>query len=150
MTVYDKTKKYDGMVFFKRPKDTLNYLYLDKVNASTLLIYDLLCDYYNSEKGYAYPSMDTLALDSGMTRQAVGTHVKVLHEYGLVKIFVEKRKGNKKGEGYKYKPQLPLSREELFKRYPEARKRYEKKANKIKDRYEKPEIVEVKIGDIRF
>jgi hypothetical protein len=133
MTVYDKTKKYEGMTFFKRPKNTLYYLYLDGVNAATLLIYDLICDYYNNEKGYAYPSQDRLAADTAMRRETIGKHIKALAKYNLIEIYVNKGSSKKK---YAYKPKMPLSREELFGRYPKARQKYEKAKEMLEERYE--------------
>jgi biotin operon repressor len=137
--IYDKTKRYQNMPFFKIPKDVLNYLYLDGVNASTLLIYVLICDLYDSKEGYAYPSHDTLGLMAGMRRETIGTHIKTLAKYGLIRIFAE---GAAKGKRYKYKPQIPMSRDELFLRYPKAREKYEKNEQKVKKRYELVEITD--------
>lgn len=133
MGVYDKKKKYEGMTFYKRPKDLRFYLYLEGVNAGTLLIYDIICDYYNDAIGYAYPSQDTLSLESGMGRDTVGNHVKKLFEYRL--IMIQKEHASRSYNRMRYIPQMPLSKDELFRIYPKARTKYEKAERKIDKRY---------------
>jgi DNA-binding transcriptional ArsR family regulator len=133
MTIYDKKKKYDKMTFYKRPKDTKYYVYLGGFNGGTLLIYDIICDYYNSELGYAYPSQDKLSLESGMGRDTVGNHIRSLLEYDLIEIQVEER--SRSYNKYRYIPQMPLSKNELFRKYPQAQKKYEKAEKKVEDRY---------------
>ncbi|MES9771583.1 helix-turn-helix domain-containing protein [Priestia megaterium] len=139
MTIYDKKKKYEKMTFYKRPKDTRYYLYLSGVNAGTLLIYDIICDFYNSELGYAYPSQDRLALESGMGRDTVGNHIKKLLDCGLIVIQTEKR--SRTYNRYRYIPQMPLNKYELFRKYPKALKKYEQAEKKVEDRYAEVETI---------
>ncbi|CAK8585393.1 helix-turn-helix domain-containing protein [Priestia megaterium] len=147
MTIYDKKKKYEGMTFYKRPKDTRYYLYLPRVNAGTLMIYDIICDFYNSELGYSFPSQDRLALESGMGRDTVGNHIKKLFDCGL--IVIQKEKRSRLYNKYRYVPQMPLNKEELFRKYPKAHKKYEEAKMKVDDRYAEIETI-TNSNDLRF
>lgn len=147
MEVYDKKNKYAGMTFYKRPKDTRYYLYLEGVNAGTLMIYDIISDFFNTQLGYAFPSQDRLSLESGMGRDTVGNHVRKLLKYGL--IVVQEEKSSRAYNRFRYIPQIPLDKGELFRKYPQARKKYEKAEKKVEDRYAEVETI-ISPNDLHF
>jgi hypothetical protein len=90
-----------------------------------MILYSLIVHYWNKDLGYAFPSIGTLALDYGKSEKTTRTHLKDLERFGLLKV---KRT---RGEKNLYLPLVPLDRETLFSRYPEAKKKYEKQQNEI-------------------
>ncbi|WP_051591211.1 helix-turn-helix domain-containing protein [Bacillus sp. UNC438CL73TsuS30] len=117
--VYDKTKQ-EGH-FFRLPTDIRHYVFMDGYKTEMNYLYALIVDYYNAKKGYAFPSQYTLAAYYGKAEKTVVQHLKVLKRVGLIEVV-----SNGRGRVNHYKPLKPLSKEELFAKYPEAAERYEK------------------------
>src|SRR5690625_3339532 len=80
------------------------------------VLYAIIVDKYNVEDGFAYPSLERLAVDYGMSYNATSEHVKILKEVGLID-YPEK--------GY-YVPLEPLNEPEFYRQYPEAWDAYKK------------------------
>jgi|SRR5690625_1557728 len=113
--VYDKNNPgADGRNFVPLSSNALHYVHHPKVRPNMLFLYALLVDKYNVQEGFAYPSLERLAVDYGMSYNATSDHVEILKEVGLID-YPEK--------GY-YVPLEPLSESEFYRQYPEAWEAY--------------------------
>ncbi|PEB54188.1 hypothetical protein CON65_16575 [Bacillus pseudomycoides] len=117
--VYDKTKA-EG-TFFRLPSELRHYIFMKGYKAEMNYLYALISDAYNVNRGCAYPSQYTLSKYYGKDETTVRRHLAVLEKVGLVRII-----GNGKGKGNFYKPLVPLTQEELFRKYPDAAAKFNK------------------------
>ncbi|MGX5467598.1 helix-turn-helix domain-containing protein [Bacillus toyonensis] len=117
--VYDKTKA-EG-TFLRLPSEIRHYIFMKGYKAEFNYLYGLIVDYYNADKKCAYPSQYTLSKYYGKDETTVRRHLAVLEKVGLIKII-----GNGKGKGNFYIPLMPLTQEELFRKYPDAAAKYNK------------------------
>lgn len=109
--VFDKRKPgADEKFFIPLPSDTRHYIHHDKMNADKMFLYALIIDHYNPIDGYAFPSIETLALKYGKVPDTTRKHLDDLKEVGLID-FPEK--------GY-YVPLVPLTEDEFFGVFPSA------------------------------
>jgi DNA-binding MarR family transcriptional regulator len=115
--VYDKTQA-EG-TFIRLPSDLRNYIYMPNFKAEMCYLYGLIVDYYNADWGYAFPSVNELAFAYGKSAKTTSEHLKVLEECGLIKR-------SRTTQNNIYIPYYPLSKNELFKKFPEAKANYEK------------------------
>lgn len=133
--VYDKDNpSANGRKFIPLSSNAIHYVHHPKVRPNMLVLYAILVDKYNVNEGFAFPSLESLALEYGMSYNATSDHVEVLKEVGLID-YPEK--------GY-YVPLEPLSEAEFFRVYPEAWNEYkrlytqlERKKSKDKNRLRK-------------
>jgi hypothetical protein len=114
--VYDKTSPTEGgKHFIPLPSDARHYVHHDKMSADKLFLYALIIDYYNSQEGYAFPSIETLSVKYGKVPDTTSKHLDDLKEVGLIDFPPEK--------GY-YVPLVPLTNEEFYKAFPNAQENY--------------------------
>ncbi|UTV31696.1 helix-turn-helix domain-containing protein [Bacillus altitudinis] len=103
--------------FAKMPVELYDYIQLDLISHSDVIIYMRLYDLSNDKLGYAYPTIPQLMVSTRIgSKTTIHRSIKKLVGVGLI----EKEKtrwGNNKYFVYK-----PLSREELNKRYPDKAK----------------------------
>ncbi|MBT2697244.1 helix-turn-helix domain-containing protein [Bacillus sp. ISL-40] len=126
--VFDKTTT-EWAAFIKYPLDLLQYRHHPNFKKGAETLFMMIAHYYNSEKGFAYPSMTLLAADCATTESTVDKHIKSLESLGLLKV-VRRPKGNL------YVPMQPLKREDFFIQYPEAKESYDKRYRKVEERRE--------------
>jgi len=97
------------------------------MNPALLFLYALIVDKYNAAEGRAFPSIDTLTVEYGVSRNTTDKHVEVLKEVGLIDY---PEKGS-------YLPLEPLTQAEFYVEFPEAWDVYQKRldtSNKRKER----------------
>jgi DNA-binding transcriptional ArsR family regulator len=109
------------------PSDTMHYVYHDRMSADKVFLYQLVIDFYNPVDGYAYPSIDLLALHYGKSEDTTSKHINDLKAIGLID-FQEK--------GY-YVPLTPLTADEFYAKFPEAWVNYKRKYERMHSRREK-------------
>lgn len=115
--VFDKENPgADGRNFIPLSSNAKHYIHHDKMDAGKLFLYGLIVDYYNVDKGVAWPSLERLAVDYGKTSKTTGNHLKDLREVGLILIV---------GRG-QYVPLEPLGEDEFYRAYPKAWENYTK------------------------
>jgi|SRR5690625_8413 len=105
-----------GGVFTPLPADAYHYVHHPDMRPNMLILYALIIDYYNVEEGFAYPSLERLSVDYGMSYNATSKHIETLKAVGLID-YPEK--------GY-YVPLEPLSKAEFYAEFPEAWQAYKK------------------------
>lgn len=112
--------------FAKMPVELYNYIQLDLISHSDVIIYMRLYDLSNDKIGYAYPTIPQLMVSTRIGSKAtIHRSLKKLVEVGLIEK--EKTKwGNNKYFVYK-----PFPREELYKRYPDKAKHFKEFEAKI-------------------
>ncbi|EOP64636.1 helix-turn-helix domain-containing protein [Bacillus cereus] len=117
--LYDKEDKENGVDFIKMPATILEYLSLNEYgfNADSILIYQIIINWYNRNEGAAYPSQYAVARVLKKSVPTVKKHIALLEEVGLIEI---ERRGL--GRTNLYKPLRPLERHALLDRYPRASK----------------------------
>src|SRR5690625_3200206 len=96
--------------------NSIHYVHHPKMRPNMLVLYAIIVDRYNVTEGFAYPSLEQLAVDYGMSYNATSDHVEILKEVGLID-YPEK--------GY-YVPLEPLEKAEFYRQYPEAWEAYRK------------------------
>lgn len=111
-------------MFIPLPSDARHYVHHPKVTPDMLFLYALIIDYYNVEKGFAFPSEETLSVDYGRATNTVSKHLETLREVGLIDF---PAKGH-------YVPLVPLDADEFYARYPEAWTQYKTKYDRIEKR----------------
>ena len=115
--IYDKENpSADGRKFIPLSSNALHYVYHPKMRPNMIVLYAIIVDRYNVSKGFAFPSLEQLAVDYGMSYNATSEHVEILKEVGLID-YPEK--------GY-YVPLEPLEETEFYRQYPEAWDAYKK------------------------
>ncbi|WP_224653697.1 helix-turn-helix domain-containing protein, partial [Escherichia coli] len=103
------------------PMELYDYIQIDLISHTDVILYMKLFDLYNIETGYAYPTIPQLMTSTRIGSKAtIHRSLKKLVEAGLI----EKRK-TKWGNNiyYVYKP---LKKDELFKRYPDKVEQFKK------------------------
>lgn len=118
--IYDKSSPgANGRKFIPFPSDAKHYVHHPKVNPGMLLLYAILIDRYNVDVGYAYPGLDSLAVEYGTSYNTTSKHVEILKEVGLIDY----------PEKGRYVPLEPLPESEFYEEFPEAWKAYVKSYN---------------------
>src|SRR5690625_3630660 len=132
--VFDKENPgADGRKFIPLSSNAMHYIHHDKMDASKLLLYALIVDYFNVNEGVAWPSLERLAVDYGKTSKTTGNHLKDLREAGLILTV---------GRG-RYVPLEPLSAEEFYKEHPKAWENYTK-ARETSEKRRKADLVRLR------
>lgn len=116
--VYDKTQVRDA--YFRLPKNIERYIFIPEFRPEMCYLYALIVDWYNAKKGYAYPSIRKLSIRYGRNEKTTLEHLKVLEAVGLLDI--EYREGDTNA----YRPLHPLSKDEFFEVFPEAKEERER------------------------
>ncbi|PRZ16320.1 hypothetical protein CLV36_10228 [Laceyella sediminis] len=128
--VYDKTKEKES-IFFRLPKEIEHYVYIPEFRPEMIYLYALISDYYNSEEGYAFPSVGTLSIRYGRNEGTTRQHLKVLQAVGLLEIT------HREGYSSIYRPLYPLKEADFYGVFPEAmeeRKKAETQVEKERQR----------------
>jgi hypothetical protein len=111
------TRVYDKMTatgaFHRLPKELMAYVYLPEYKAELSVLYGIIAEYYNPDHGYAWPSIARLSLDYGKSERTTSEHLRILAKYGL--IFKRRTQ-----MGNRYVPLMPLNKDQLYAKYPEA------------------------------
>lgn len=114
--IFDKKKPTEGdKTFIAFPCDARHYVHHDRMAGEKLYLYALIIDYYNAEDGFAFPSIETLAVKYGKAPDTTSKHVEDLKAAGLIDY---PQKGH-------YIPLVPLSEDEFFKQFPKAFTNYQ-------------------------
>jgi DNA-binding transcriptional ArsR family regulator len=114
----------NGKFFIPLPSDALHYIHHPKMSAEKLFLYLLLIDFYNPEEGFAFPSVDKLAISYGKAPDTTSRHLDDLKAVGLID-FPEK--------GH-YVPLAPLDADTFYATYPDAWENYRKKLKRYESR----------------
>ena len=115
--VYDKVNpSANGRKYIPLSTNAMHYVHHPKMRPNMLILYAIIVDRYNVDKGFAYPSLERLAVDYGMSYNATSNHVEILKEVGLIDY---PEKGS-------YVPLEPLGEAEFFRQFPEAWQAYKK------------------------
>ncbi|PEV40339.1 helix-turn-helix domain-containing protein [Bacillus thuringiensis] len=111
--------------FIKMPTNLRYYSYMQDygVTESALILYQIIIDFFNKDEKKAFPSQYRLAMETGKSIRTINHNMKVLQNVGLITV---KRRGI--GRSNEYIPLLPLTLDELLKRFPKAEERYYKQA----------------------
>ncbi|MBK5507062.1 helix-turn-helix domain-containing protein [Bacillus sp. TH12] len=127
--MFDKSinpkEKDHTLDFIKMPTNLRYYSYLQDygVTESALILYQIIIDFFNAKEKKAFPSQYRLAMETGKSIRTINHNIKILQNVGLVAV---KRRGI--GRSNEYIPLLPLTLDELLKRFPKAEERYYKQA----------------------
>lgn len=98
------------------PMEIFNYIELGMISHTDLVVYVKLLQFYNVEKGYAYPTVPQLMLHTGKGgKMTIHKSLKTLEEVGLIKTAKSYNFPNKNI----YYVFLPLERDELYKCVPD-------------------------------
>lgn len=126
--IYDKkSPSADGRTFIPLSSNVKHYVHHPKMKPAMVYLYALIVDKYNAAEGRAFPSIDTLTVEYGTSRNTTDSHVEVLKEVGLIDY---PEKGS-------YLPLEPLTQAEFYAKYPEAWNVYKQRlatSNKRKER----------------
>ncbi|CAN7225187.1 hypothetical protein [Rossellomorea sp. LjRoot5] len=106
----------NGKHFIAFPSDAKHYVHHPRMAPEKLFLYQLLIDYYNVDKGYAHPSLETLTIHYGKSYNTTVRHIEDLKVVGLLDY---------PKKGY-YVPLQPLTADEFYADFPEAWERYKK------------------------
>ncbi|MDA2420179.1 helix-turn-helix domain-containing protein [Bacillus cereus] len=127
--MFDKSinpkEKDHTLDFIKMPTNLRYYSYMQDygVTESALILYQIIIDFFNVKEKKAFPSQYRLAMETGKSIRTINHNIKILQSVGLVTV---KRRGI--GRSNEYIPLLPLTLDELLKRFPKAEERYYKQA----------------------
>ncbi|RBP29579.1 MULTISPECIES: helix-turn-helix domain-containing protein [Bacillus] len=127
--MFDKSinpkEKDHTLDFIKMPTNLRYYSYMQDygVTESALILYQIIIDFFNAKEKKAFPSQYRLAMETGKSIRTINHNIKILQNVGLVAV---KRRGI--GRSNEYIPLLPLTLDELLKRFPKAEERYYKQA----------------------
>ncbi|HHY2675466.1 MULTISPECIES: helix-turn-helix domain-containing protein [Bacillus] len=127
--MFDKSinpkEKDHTLDFIKMPTNLRYYSYMQDygVTESALILYQIIIDFFNVKEKKAFPSQYRLAMETGKSIRTINHNIKILQSIGLVTV---KRRGI--GRSNEYIPLLPLTLDELLKRFPKAEERYYKQA----------------------
>ncbi|AST93265.1 hypothetical protein BC6307_19380 [Sutcliffiella cohnii] len=119
-----KSPSENKATFIPLPSNALHYVHHDRISAEKLLLYGLIIDYYNVEEGFAFPSIEKLAVRYGKSPDTTSRHLDDLKAVGLID-FPEK--------GH-YVPLTPLSEDEFYTEYPGANENYRKALSRCNKR----------------
>lgn len=109
--IYDKAHpSANGRTFIPLSSNAKHYVHHPKMNPGMLYLYALIVDKYNVAEGHAYPSIDTLTVEYGVSRNTADRHIEILKEVGLIDY---PEKGS-------YLPLEPLDAATFYAEYPEA------------------------------
>lgn len=123
--IFDKRNPTEGETFFiPLPNDARHYIHHERMSADKLFLYALIIDYYNPLDGYAWPSVETLAVKYGKVPDTTSRHLKDLKDVGLID-FPEM--------GY-YVPLVPLNEEDFFREFPKAQESYQATVKRYDER----------------
>jgi hypothetical protein len=125
-----------GKKFIPMPSDMRHYIHHELMKAEKLFLYAILIDYYNVDMGFAWPSLERLAVDYGKTSKTTGGHLRDLEKVGLIAIVNKGR----------YVPLDPLPAEKFYAMFPHAWESY-KQAIKAMD--ERMESDSLRLSDYR-
>ncbi|PEJ33637.1 hypothetical protein CN889_28165 [Bacillus wiedmannii] len=114
-------KDADGN-FYRIHQDLDFYQYVDGYKAEMSYLFGIIANYYNPERGYAYPTQYQLMKRYNKSINVLRSHINKLVEVGLI----SKLKGQV-GNNHCYVPHYPLSKDELFKKMPKAEENYKKR-----------------------
>lgn len=129
--IYDKTNpSANGRKFIPLSANVKHYVHHPKMNPALLFLYALIVDKYNVAEGRAYPSIDTLSVEYGMSRNSTDKHIEILKEVGLIDY---PEKGS-------YLPLEPLEAAEFYEQFPEAWTLYKERVAKSDKRKERDRI----------
>lgn len=129
--VYDKANpSANGRKFIPLSSNVKHYVHHPKMNPSLIFLYALIVDKYNVEEGRAYPSIDTLTVEYGASRNTTSSHIEILKEVGLIDY---PEKGS-------YLPLEPLEAADFFAQFPEAWERYKERIARCNDRRERDRL----------
>src|SRR5690625_7723334 len=83
--VYDKVNpSSDGRKFIPLSTNAMHYVDHPKMRPNMLILYAIIVDRYNVDKGIAYPSLERLAVDCGVRYNATSEQVEIVKEVGLI------------------------------------------------------------------
>ncbi|RFU71017.1 helix-turn-helix domain-containing protein [Peribacillus saganii] len=123
--VFDKRNPTEGeRNFIPLPSDARHYIHHAKMSADKLFLYALIIDHWNPKDGYAWPSVESLAVKYGKAPDTTSRHLEDLKAAGLID-FPEK--------GY-YVPLIPLDEAEFFRQFPDADARYRETIKRYDER----------------
>ncbi|MCR8843095.1 helix-turn-helix domain-containing protein [Paenibacillus sp. SC116] len=126
--IYDKkSPSSNGRTFIPLSTNVKHYVHHPKMNPALVFLYAIIVDKYNVEEGRAFPTIDTLSVEYGMSRNTTDSHIEILKEVGLIDY---PEKGS-------YLPLEPLEASEFYDRFPEAWETYTKRlatSNRRKER----------------
>lgn len=96
------------------PMELLDYIELDLISHTDFVVYMKLLQFYNVEKGYAYPTITTLMIRTHIRSKAtIHSSLNTLEEVGLI----QKKRSNRGNNNYVvYKP---LSKDEVYSLFPD-------------------------------
>ncbi|MGH0683000.1 helix-turn-helix domain-containing protein [Bacillus mycoides] len=121
-----KPKENDHTLdFIKMPTNLRYYSYMQDygVTESAMILYQIIIDFFNKDEKKAFPSQYRLAMETGKSIRTINHNIKILQNIGLLTV---KRRGI--GRSNEYIPLLPLTLDELLKRFSKAEERYYKHA----------------------
>lgn len=86
-------------MMLKHKMDVLDLVVREQmVNAGAIVVLTRLLHHYNMTNGKCYPSINTIARDTGFTVRTVSTHVRALEEAGYIVVYRVSRNGRNRYE----------------------------------------------------
>ncbi len=128
----DQKYPFEIREYYSPALNSLKRIYTQhpKFNGNTRLIYDLLFDHWNADYGYAFPTLDELAIHSGLSKSAVKTQIKTLIELELIRKRPSPLAGSK-NDVYILLPPV-TTREAFFEKFPEVEAKALERVARIK------------------
>lgn len=104
------------------------YSYYPEFTGNTIVVYEILLARYNSQMGYAWPTIWQIALESAQSESGVKRQLRILKKVGLLAVGKSEVARNNT-----YVPLAPISDEhEFWRKYPEAKAAYDKHRDTLK------------------
>lgn len=129
----EKSTKYPFSIteYYSPGLNSLKRIYTQhpKFNGNTRLIYELLFDHWNAEKGYGWPTIYELARESGLSISCVKTQIRTLLELELIRK--EKTSVNGRLNDVYYVLQPVSSIEEFYAKFPDIKAKAEERIERI-------------------
>ncbi|KXH83729.1 helix-turn-helix domain-containing protein [Sporosarcina sp. HYO08] len=112
--------------FVQIPMELFDYLQLELITRTDITVYIRLCDFYNEEYGYAFPTIPQLMLATRIgSKTTIHKSIEKLEEVGLIR----KSKTNRGNNTYViYKP---LSKSELYDQVPDKVEQFKEFVDKV-------------------
>lgn len=99
--------------FEQVPMELFDYVQLDLISHTDMVVFEKLLQFYNTDLGYAYPTIPQLMFHTNVGSKAtIHSSLKTLEDVGLIQ-----RARGSRGNNI-YEVYMPLDKEVLYKRVP--------------------------------
>ncbi|OOZ90067.1 hypothetical protein [Bacillus cereus] len=118
--------------FLRIPIELNHYQWIDGFKVEMFILFGIIANKYNPKYGYAYPTHYQLMAEYNKSINVLRSHIRKLVEVGLLSVQTANT-----GNNHCYVPHEPLPQDEFFKKFPCAKRNYDKKMKWIEERERK-------------